>query len=145
MSRSLTSCGIQSGGLVRRPPHGRGSVLLGRPWLYDFDVAQYGRANRCVFYFGGTKHVWQPYVSTSRADESSAAESTARSQAPPLLGLVTAHQFIKGLENDAPMWAVQVRTKVSTAPADSCPAFLREFVDIFPTELPEMLPPDRTI
>ena len=64
---------------------------------------------------------------------------------PPLLGLVTARQFIKGLESDAPMWAVQVRTKVSTTPADSYPAFLREFADIFPTELPDMLPLDRTI
>ena len=124
---------------------GVGSVLLGRPWLYDFDVAQYGRANRCVFYFGGTKHIWQPYVSTKQTDESSAAESAARSQAPPLLGLVTACQFIKGLESHTPMWAVQVQTKVSAAPADSYPAFLREFADIFPAELPELLPPDRTI
>ena len=126
-------------------PMGVGSILLGRPWLYDFDVAQYGRANRCVFYFGGTKHVWQPYISTKRTEETSATETAAQSQASPLLGLVTARQFIKGLESDAPIWAVQVRTKISTAPAESYPAFLHEFADIFPAELPETLPPDRTI
>ena len=43
------------------------------------------------------------------------------------------------------MWVVQVRTKVLTTPADSYPAFLREFAKCFPTELLEMLPPDRTI
>ena len=126
-------------------PMGVRSILLGWPWLYNFDVAQYGRANRCVFYFGGTKHVWQPYISTKRIEETSATESAAQSQASPLLGLVTARQFIKGLESDAPMWAVQVRTKVTTAPAESYPAFLHEFADIFPAELPETLPPDRTI
>ena len=36
-------------------PMGVGSILLGRPWLYDFDVAQYGRASHCVFFFGGIK------------------------------------------------------------------------------------------
>ena len=35
-------------------PMGVGSILLNRPWLYDFDVTQYERANRCVFYFGGS-------------------------------------------------------------------------------------------
>ena len=39
-------------------PMGVGSVLLGRPWLFDRDVVQYGRTNRCIFYFGGSKHVW---------------------------------------------------------------------------------------
>ena len=36
-------------------PMGVGSVLLGRPWLYDRDVVQYGRTNRCTFYFGGSR------------------------------------------------------------------------------------------
>ena len=36
-------------------PMGVGSVLLGRPWLYDWDVAQYGRTNRCTFFFEGSK------------------------------------------------------------------------------------------
>ena len=39
-------------------PMGVGSVLLGRPWLYDRDIAQYGKTNRCVFYYVGSKQVW---------------------------------------------------------------------------------------
>ena len=41
---------------------GVGSALLGRPWLYDWDVAQLGRTNHCTF-FEGRKQVWQPYLS----------------------------------------------------------------------------------
>lgn len=30
-----------------------GNILLGRPWLYDLDVTQRGRANTCTFQFDG--------------------------------------------------------------------------------------------
>ena len=126
-------------------PMGVGSVLLSRPWLYDFDVAQYERANHCVFYFGGNKHVWKPYIPFRPDDESSTVECEARNPPLPLLGLVTARQFIKGLERDAPLWAVQVRTKEAAEPTKGFPTFLREFAPIFPAELLETLPPDRTI
>ena len=126
-------------------PTGVGSVLLGRPWLYDFDVAQYGRANRCVSYFRGNKHIWQPYVPINWPNKPLATGTAIRNPMPPLLGLVTARQFIKGLESDAPMWAVQVRTKMMATPAESYPAFLQKFAEVFPAELRDSLPPDRTI
>ena len=122
-----------------------GSILLGRPWLYDFDVAQYGQANHCVFYFGGSKQVWKPFVSPSRAEETQMPVLLTRSPTPHHIGLVSARQFIKGLDNDAPMWAVQVRTKVATNAKESYPAFLHDFADVFPTELPDQLPPERDI
>ena len=124
---------------------GVGSVLLGKPWLYDFDVAQYGRANRCVLYFRGNKHIWQPYVPQTRADDPPATIPVDQSPPSQLLGLVSARQFIKGLENDAPMWAVQVRTKTMAAIANNYPAFLHEFADVFPIELPDSLPSDQAI
>ena len=130
---------------MRRPTMGVGSVLLSRPWLYDFDVAQYGRANRCVFYFGGNKHIWQPYVPQVRADDPPATIPVDRSSPSQLLGLVSACQFIKGLENDTPMWAVQVQTKMTTITANIYPTFLHDFADVFPTELPDSLLPDRAI
>ena len=126
-------------------PMGVGSVLLGWPWLYNFVVAQYGRANRCVFYFGGNKHIWQPYVSPSRGDDPQVTVPENRIPSPQRIGLVSARQFIKGLENDAPMWAVQVRTKATIVVAESYPTFLHEFADVFPTELLDQLPPARTI
>ena len=52
---------------------------------------------------------------------------------------------IKRLENDAPMWAVQVRTKATTVATENYPTFLNDFADVFPTELPEQLSPERAI
>ena len=126
-------------------PMGVGSVLLGRPWLYDFDVAQYGRANHCVFYFGGNKQVWQPYVSPFRPADPQVIVQENQKSSPQHTDLVSTLQFIKGLEDNAPMWAIQVRTKDTTATAESFPAFLHDFADVFPTELPDQLPLERTI
>ena len=43
------------------------------------------------------------------------------------------------------MWADQVRIKMTAVTAKSYPAFLHEFAGVFPTELPDSLPPDRAI
>ena len=126
-------------------PMGVGSIVLGRPWLYDFDVAQYGRTNYCVFFCGGSKQVWKPFIPPTKKEESQLSIPVNRSPMPQRIGLVSARQIIKGLDHDAPMWAVQVRTKVATNATEGYPAFLEDFADVFPTELPDQLPPEREI
>nr|XP_023920438.1 uncharacterized protein LOC112031968 [Quercus suber] len=37
-----------------------GHIILGRPWLYDLDVALHGRSNSCSFMFEGKKIVLNP-------------------------------------------------------------------------------------
>ena len=32
-----------------------GSIILGRPWLYDLDVTLYRRSNSCTFVYKGQK------------------------------------------------------------------------------------------
>ncbi|XP_078435016.1 uncharacterized protein LOC144706013 [Wolffia australiana] len=39
-----------------------GSIILGRPWLFDHDVKLSGRANTCSFIYGGRRLVWYPSV-----------------------------------------------------------------------------------
>ena len=126
-------------------PMGVASILLGMPWLYDFDVAQYGRANHCVFFFDGSKQVWKPFIPPSKVEEPQLSVLVNWSPMPQRIGLVSARQFIKGLDHDALMWAVQVRTKVATNATEGYPAFLQNFADVFPTELPDQLPPEREI
>ena len=126
-------------------PMGVGSVLLGRPWLFDFDVAQYGRANRCVFYFDGNKHIWQPYVPQVPAVATPTLSRVDRNPPLQFLGLVSSRQFLKGIESNNPIWAIQVRTKATTADTDSYPAFLANYDSVFPVDAPDTLPPDRTI
>ena len=75
-------------------PMSVGSVLLGRPWLYDHDVAQYGRTNRCVFYYRGSKQIWQPFVPPEHrhiVQPMTPALSTLPTQ---LLGVISARQFL---------------------------------------------------
>ena len=126
-------------------PMGVGSVLLDRSWLYDSDVAQYGRANCCVFYFGGNKHIWQPYVPQVPINAPPAHPPVDRNPPLHLLDLVSARQFLKGIESNAPIWAIQVRTKLMTADTTSYPAFLAEFESVFSANAPDSLLPDRTI
>ena len=125
---------------------GVGSILLGRPWLYDRDVAQYGRTNRCVFYFGGNKQVWKPFVPPDQRLPINYPKTPVLHNLPSqFLGIVSARQFLKGMDNEAPVWAIQVRTKTSSTGEGDFPSFLQEFASLFPAELPNCLPPNRSI
>ena len=130
---------------MRYSAHGRGSVLLGRPWLFDRDVAQYGRTNWCIFYFGGSKHVWQPFIPQPADGVTKATAPTPPAAPRQFLGIVTARQFLKGVESDAPVWAIQVRTKLPDTELSEFPSFLREFANVFPSKSPASLPPNRTV
>ena len=37
-----------------------GSIILGRPWLFDADVTIYGKSNTCVFLHEGKRYRIQP-------------------------------------------------------------------------------------
>ena len=39
-----------------------GGVILGRPWLYDYDVQTMGRANTCSFMYRDRRLVWYPHT-----------------------------------------------------------------------------------
>ena len=126
-------------------PMGVGSVLLGRPWLYDRDVAQLGRTNRCTFFFEGSKQVWQPYVPSIRDTPAATKAPDTPLQVPQFLGAVSARQFLKDMAEDASVWAIQVRTKIPSTISDNFLEFLQDFVAVLPTELPDTLSPDRLI
>ena len=126
-------------------PMGVGSVLLGRPWLYDPDVAQLGRTNRCTFFFEGSKQVWQPYVSSLRDTATTTELPDTPLQVPLFLGVVLARQFLKDMAEDAPVWAILVRTKIPSTISDNFLEFMQDFAAVFPTESLDTLPPDRSI
>ena len=44
-----------------------GSIILGRPWLYDLDATLYGRSNSCVFIYKGHKIMINPMESKPKA------------------------------------------------------------------------------
>ena len=124
---------------------GVGSVLLGRPWLFNCDVAQYGRTNRCIFYFGGNKQIWQPFVPPIQDKVAQTKAPVIQNPPVQLLRLVSACHVLKGVEDDAPIWAIQVRTKTSATSSSGYPPFLQDFAAVFPAESPDSLPSDRAI
>ena len=124
---------------------GVGSVLLSRLWLYDRDVAQLGRTNRCTFFFEGSKQVFQPYVSSLRDTPTTTKVPDTPLQVPQFLGVVSARQFLKDMVEDTPLWAIQVRTKIPSTISDNFLEFLQDFTAVFPTESPDTLPLDRSI
>ena len=126
-------------------PMGVGSVLLGRPWLYDRDVAQYERTNRCVFYYGGSKQIWQPFVPPDPRLVVQPQTFELSHLPDQLLGVISARQFLKGMDSETPIWAIQVQTKKPPGPDGGYPTFLQEFASLFPAELPNSLPPNRSI
>ena len=83
-------------------PMGVGSVLLGRPWLYDRDVAQHGRTNRCTFHFGGVKQIWQPFIPPNPDIKEVAEPSEILRPPGQYLGIVSARQFFQDVSHDAP-------------------------------------------
>ena len=68
-------------------------------------------------------------------------------QQPPVqhLGIVSARQFLKGIEEDAPVWAIQVRTKTANTNSSSYLDFLHEFAAVFSTESIDALLPSKAI
>ena len=126
-------------------PMGVGSVLLGRPWLYDRDVAQHGRTNRCTFHFGGIKQIWQPFIPPNQDTTESAGASEILQPLGHHLEIVSARQFLQGVNQDVPVWAIQVRTKTTTPDSGNFLDFLQDFAAVFLTESPDALPPDRDI
>ena len=126
-------------------PMGVGSVLLIRSWLFDRDVTQYRRTNPCIFYFGGSKQVRQPFIPQTTDTVTPAIAPTMQAAPTQFLGIVTARQFLKGVESDAPVWAIQVRTKLPVNSISDFPSFLQDFADVFPAESPDSLSPNRVV
>ena len=109
------------------------------------DVVQLGRTNRCTFFFEGSKQVWEPYVPSLRDTPMTTEVPDTPLQVPQFLGVVSARKFLKDMAEDAPMWAIQVRTKIPNTISDNFPEFLQDFAAVFPKESPDTLPPDRSI
>ncbi|XP_076924082.1 uncharacterized protein LOC143586410 [Bidens hawaiensis] len=108
-------------------------LLLGRPWEYERSVEHNGRSNTYSFMFGGVKLTLVPSKPKELATKSSG-------------NYLTISQFEEELK-DAEMVFVLIGKEVSEEteiPEAMAPLF-DEFVDVFPDELPDGLPPLRDI
>ncbi len=115
-------------------------ILLGKPWQYDRKVVHDGLKNCYKFVKDGIKHMFFPIKE----------EGTAGKSEPRAL-LVSGKQFLKQVEDSEMGYAVvnKARTvllhiEVSDLPIE-IQQMLQEFMDIVVDDLPDKLPPKRSI
>ncbi|XP_078447604.1 uncharacterized protein LOC144716355 [Wolffia australiana] len=127
-----------------------GSIILGRPWLYDHDVQLSGRANTCSFIYGGRRLIWYPSV---RLPSLPTQLRTAPSRTTPSAIITNGCTFQRELELDwesSPIcYAVTLSDGITELEHETPPPeiarLLEEYADVFPAELPSELPPLRHI
>eukprot|EP00253_Pinus_taeda_P002559 PITA_02559 len=115
-------------------------ILLGRPWQYDRKVTHDGKTNCYKFTKDGVKHTLVPIKE----------EDTAESSGTKAL-LIGGKQFVKQVEENEVNFAVVRRMKPvllnlekSELPKE-IQELLEEFQDIAADELPDKLPPKRSM
>ncbi|XP_078446576.1 uncharacterized protein LOC144715514 [Wolffia australiana] len=127
-----------------------GSIILGRPWLYDHDVQLSGRANMCSFIYGGRRLIWYPSM---RLPSLPTQSTTAPSRTTPSTIITNGCILRRELEHDresSPLcYAVTLSDGTTESEHETPPPeitqLLEEYVDVFPVELPSELPPLRHI
>ncbi|KAI3505941.1 hypothetical protein L1887_28268 [Cichorium endivia] len=108
-------------------------LLLGRPWEYDRNIEHNGRSNTYSFLFGGVKITLVPSKPKELVTKPSGT-------------LLTLTQFESEL-NVADNVFVLIGKEVTQGVVipDAMVPLLEEFADVFPSELPDGLPPLRDI
>ncbi|GJV67926.1 putative nucleotidyltransferase, ribonuclease H, partial [Tanacetum coccineum] len=108
-------------------------LLLGRPWEYDRDITHNGRTNTYSFLFGGVKITLMPNKPKEVVSK-------------PTGTLLTLSQFEDELEigDDVFVLIGKEVAEDSEIPEAMIP-LLEEFLDVFPDELHDRLPPLRDI
>ncbi|XP_034892461.1 uncharacterized protein [Populus alba] len=110
-------------------------LLLGRPWLYDRHVLYDGFLNTCTFIFNSIKVVLLPKKEVT--DGTSTGENN---------NLLTMAIFEAEVKESGVVYVLigKMEAENGIIPSSVEP-LLQEFEDLFPTELPETLPPLRDI
>jgi len=119
-----------------------GSIILGRPWLFDADATIYGKSNTCVFLHEGKRYRIQPM---EPKNQQTSAQKPVENKSIHLLSA-------KGFEHEAKdpslVFALVAKEQV-TEPQLEVPIaaqpILTEFASVFPEDLPDTLPPMRDI
>ncbi|XP_078431100.1 uncharacterized protein LOC144702945 [Wolffia australiana] len=127
-----------------------GSIILGRPWLFDHDVQLSGRANTCSFIYGGRRLVCYPSV---RIPSLPTRSVPAPPRPTPTAIVTNGLIFRRELEDidDPPLVCYAVTLADGSimpdhdAPPSEVAQLLGEYGDVFPAELPSELPPLRHI
>ena len=121
-----------------------GSIILGRPWLYDLDVTLYGRSNSCTFVYKGHKIRINPIEPKPKI----IVKPPKIPNKLKSLHLVNAKTMELEMQKKSIIFALVAtdssEEKNQDLPSEVVP-ILKEFAQVFPDELPDQLPPMRDI
>eukprot|EP00253_Pinus_taeda_P002212 PITA_02212 len=116
-------------------------ILLGRPWQYDRKVTHDGVMNCYKFEKDGVRHTLVPIKEEKESAETNETKAL----------LVSGKQFLKQVENNEIGYAVVKKTRsvllhteITDLPVE-IQRMLEEFTDIVVDDLPDKLPPKRSI
>ncbi|XP_078447377.1 uncharacterized protein LOC144716175 [Wolffia australiana] len=118
-----------------------GSIILGRPWLFDHDVQLSERATTCSCIYGGRRLVWYPSVRIPSLPTRSAPTPTRRTPTAIVTnGLIFRRELEDGDDPPQICYAVTLADGHTEPTLDTIPPdvaqLLDEYGDIFPAELP---------
>ena len=115
-----------------------GSIILGRPWLYDNDVRIQERTNECSFMFKNKRIILKPYMKNIHPYKLSKVSA-------PLNLVEKSNNKETTLREKPTIYALIPKEIPSEDNSDSIPPSLvplmTDFMDVFPEELPPLLPP----
>ena len=115
-----------------------GHVILGRPWLYDLDITIFGRSNSYSFTFQGKKI--QLIKLPPRSNDNSPKKNKVKEEG---LNIISPMKFDKKICEESVVFVVVVKKIVEDfleEPPEEVRGVLKEFLDVFPSKLPDALP-----
>lgn len=113
-------------------------LILGRPWQYDRHAIHDGRKNTYTVMKDGQKFVLNPV----HVDEFSVSRGGETSEAT---NLVSYKQFLRDSSNGSIYLLLIAERKEDALVCKEAEELLAEFSDVFPMDLPSVLPPVRDI
>jgi len=118
-----------------------GHVILDRSWLYDLDVTIFERSNSCSFTFQGKKI--QLIRLPLRFNNNSHKKNKVKEGG---LNIISLREFDKEICEESVVFVVVAKEIVEDfleEPPKEVMEVLKEFLDVFPSEPPDVLPPVR--
>ncbi|KAJ9522565.1 hypothetical protein QJQ45_008331 [Haematococcus lacustris] len=113
-------------------------IILGKPWLAEINPRIDWKANIMRFQHAGRQHTLRPPVKQPGTSD------TANN---PLL--ISSAQLRTAVSDKCPVFLVSITPADSKAETShqvlDCAPILQEYADVFPTDLPRGLPPERSV
>jgi hypothetical protein len=115
-----------------------GHVTLDRPWLYDLDVTIFKRSNYCPFTFLSKKI--QLFGLPPKFNDNSKNKKKVKEIG---LNIISSKEFDKEVCKEFVMFTLVTKKVILNSlkePPEKVRKVLKEFLDVFPSKLPDVLP-----